>query len=815
VIRSSLLGLFESHFGLALILIKVSIVFGAGFLLAHLARRRSAEVRHFVWMSTLLGALAMPLVPFVLPRFEWPILSPVQASETVTRPQLGRPSPVLESQGSKGPVSTPIEPDPSAAPILSVTRIWLAGALIVLVWCAIGHLALARIARRARAVMDDAWLALLEDTSRATKLNRPVRLLTSPSIDSPMTWGLRRPIVLLPETASTWTVERRRVVLLHELAHITRMDFLFQLIASMTCALYWFHPGAWSAARRLRYESEHACDDRAIRSGTPAADYASHLLCLALQSNARHWHEALAIGLARPSTLEARVRAVLNDDLTRRALSPRVRIGGSIVLGAFVLILSALTPVRAAVNSAVLEGPGPYPQPPEPEEVMSPEESEAPIEPERVIMGEDATPVVAANGSRWMVSRTLEAKPGEELELRLQAGGNVDIQGWDKQEVSVRAHVRGSDPGNIKVDIDKTESGVRVHAYIEPHSAIESSSNEFQIRVPRKFDLRLDSSGGGLHMSNVEGRFEGDTGGGEIVLEHVKGHASLSTGGSDIRVTDSHLSGDVNTGGGTVDLIRVNGGLVGSSGSGPVRHFDSKEAAEFDKLSRELKNLGENLEELTGSEVTVNAKELMDRSEALALHSKELAENSKELTERSEELTERSAELALRAVELSKSGGGITLTDIPRGATMSTGGGDVRIGRTAGPVVVSTGGGDMEIGPVYGSLHASTGAGDIQVRVAATDQTIDLSSGSGKITLEVPASFDGRIDLETAYTKGFGRATKIDCEWKLTRESNSDWDDQRGTPRRYVRAYGTLGDGHGRIRVSTVNGDIVLRRARQ
>src|SRR6185295_12746805 len=112
----------------------------------------------------------------------------------------------------------------------------------------------------------------------------------------------------------------------------------------------------------------------------------------------------------------------------------------------------------------------------------------------------------------------------------------------------------------------------------------------------------------------------------------------------------------------------------------------------------------------------------------------------------------------------------------------STGGGDVEIGRTAGPVVVSTGGGDMEIGPVNGSLDASTGAGDIQVRVAARDETIDLTSGSGKITLELPASFDGRIDLESGYTKSFGRAAKIDSEWKLTRESTTDWDDRQGTP---------------------------------
>jgi beta-lactamase regulating signal transducer with metallopeptidase domain len=769
VIRSLLEFVLSPHFALVLLLVKISIVFGMGFLLAHFLRHRSAAVRHFVWVTTLLGALAVPLATRVAPQLEWPILSPLSAPPINSSVTLVTPTSVPSDKTLNDPLPTPSESQSSVTPILSVTRIWLAGALLVAIWCAIGHLALWRLSRRARPVTDAAWLAVLEDASRAAKLGRPVRLLASPAIDSPMTWGFQRPIVLLPESASEWTLERRRVVLLHELAHIARKDFMVQLVASFTCALYWFHPGAWGAARRLRHESERACDDRAIASGTPAADYASHLLSLALQSKARHWHEAMAIGLTRSSTLEARVRAALDENLTRRALSPRVRVAGSIVLGAFVLLLSALTPVRAALYSAVVEGPPAYREPSEPTpsvEIVPPVPDVAPV-----AALENTIPVPASEDMQ-VVSRSVLVEPGERLDLRLLAGGNVDIEGWDEPLVRVRSHIKGPDADKIKVDVDRTPNGVQVNAYFAEHSLVETASNDFEIHVPRKFDLRLHSSGGGLRVSNVEGTFEGDTGGGEIVLDHVKGHASLSTGGSDIRVTDSHLDGEVSTGGGTVDLIRVKGGLVGSSGSGPVMSHDSNVGAEFDKLSEKLDDLGEHL-------------------------------------------ANSAAALADRPAEISKSGGGVTLDEIPRGATISTGGGDVEIGRTAGPVVVSTGGGDMEIGPVNGSLDASTGAGDIQVRVAARDETIDLTSGSGKITLELPASFDGRIDLESGYTKSFGRAAKIDSEWKLTRESTTDWDDRQGTPRRYVRGHAILGEGRGRVRVTTVNGDIVLRRAKQ
>ncbi len=76
-----------------------------------------------------------------------------------------------------------------------------------------------------------------------------------------MTCGAWHPVLLLPDAAENWPLERRRVVLLHELAHIKRLDWLTQTLAYIAGSLHWFNPLVWLAARRMRVEREQACDD--------------------------------------------------------------------------------------------------------------------------------------------------------------------------------------------------------------------------------------------------------------------------------------------------------------------------------------------------------------------------------------------------------------------------------------------------------------------------------------------------------------------------------------------------------------------------
>src|SRR5436190_22338595 len=135
----------------------------------------------------------------------------------------------------------------------------------------------------------------------------------------------------------------------HELAHVARRDSLAQLVARLVCTLYWFHPLVWIAERRLRAECERACDDRVVSLGTPATEYASHLLEVARSARAFGAPGFLSVAMARPSQLEGRLLAVLNGS--------RRRVGASRVARAVAFVVAALAMLPLAAFRPVAKDP--------------------------------------------------------------------------------------------------------------------------------------------------------------------------------------------------------------------------------------------------------------------------------------------------------------------------------------------------------------------------------------------------------------------------------------------------------------------------
>jgi hypothetical protein len=183
---------------------------------------------------------------------------------------------------------------------------------------------------------------------------RHVAVLQHQGSCMPMTWGLERPCILLPSEADDWPEDLLRTVMLHELAHIKRFDYLTQLIARLACALYWFNPLVWLAARRLRIERELACDDEVLRAGSRASDYAGHLLEMALSLRARPFLASVA--MARRSQLSARLRAVLDAGRARGALTSRFVVSATLCAALVALAVAAASPARNAADSSGASG---------------------------------------------------------------------------------------------------------------------------------------------------------------------------------------------------------------------------------------------------------------------------------------------------------------------------------------------------------------------------------------------------------------------------------------------------------------------------
>ena len=166
------------------------------------------------------------------------------------------------------------------------------------------------------AVSDREWTSLLDDCAARIGVGRAVSLRRSLTQLMPVTVGTLAPSIVIPADADGWDEDRRRAVLLHELAHIARQDCLTQMLAAIACAVYWFHPGVWYVARRLRIEREVACDDRVLAAGAHAPEYAGHLLELAYSWSGRR-APALVVGMASSRKLEGRMRAILDPARNR------------------------------------------------------------------------------------------------------------------------------------------------------------------------------------------------------------------------------------------------------------------------------------------------------------------------------------------------------------------------------------------------------------------------------------------------------------------------------------------------------------------
>jgi N-acetylmuramoyl-L-alanine amidase/beta-lactamase regulating signal transducer with metallopeptidase domain len=361
------------------LLVKTTLLLLTAGAACYALRRASAATRHLVWSVALGGVLLVPILSLSLPQWKvaWSHVSASATIEPMAAPQapllplaptdasavsqVTPPSALVSDESESLPAVALVSqavPVPTSGHQLSAFTyalgiglfVWLIGLLAVLGQLFVGLSRLARIDRHS-IPLEHRELQVAENVRGRMGLRRPVRFLRAAeatAVAVPVTWGILRPVVLLPAQSNAWSEDCLRAALLHELAHVSRWDWPTQLIARLACALYWWHPLVWWAARQAREESECACDDLVLGTGMKAADYAQRLVEVVRSLPVGAPTRTVAVAMAQPSEVEGRVKAVLATGKDRSHLSQRRLTLTLMMLGFLLLPLSTLRPVLRA-----------------------------------------------------------------------------------------------------------------------------------------------------------------------------------------------------------------------------------------------------------------------------------------------------------------------------------------------------------------------------------------------------------------------------------------------------------------------------------
>jgi TonB family protein len=246
--------------------IKSTVLLAAALLGMRFLRGRDAAVRHLICLVALVSAAVAPLLVLWSPH--WSFLISIPAGPR-------------GATGSAHSVATGLWSWP-----VVLAAIWALGTFIMTVRGVGGWVILLRTRRRST--------HFLEGDGAEVRIG---------NVTTPLTCGVLRPLILLPENAPDWDESRLRAVLLHESAHVHRRDCVAKYVAQASRALLWWNPLTWMVAARLNYEQELACDDAVLAAGVSADSYATILLDVV-----RECSSSLVLGCAMGNNSAAALR---------------------------------------------------------------------------------------------------------------------------------------------------------------------------------------------------------------------------------------------------------------------------------------------------------------------------------------------------------------------------------------------------------------------------------------------------------------------------------------------------------------------------
>ncbi len=254
---------------------------------------------HFIWEGAVLAALLMAALRVLraepaqrrytlacLILAAMPVAFAVTLAVTWTRRPVAIAMPIhwVPVPTATSPIDVPA-PRSSWSSMLDrlawLVPVWFAGVAFFYARGLAGWAAVRRLRRRGVCAPPTEWQARLDELATRLRISRTVVLLESCFTDTPVLVGYLRPVILLPVGCLTGlSVAQVECILLHELAHVVRHDYVVNLLQSLVEGLLFYHPAVWWVSNVVRVERENCCDDRVVELMGDARAYAATLAVL-------------------------------------------------------------------------------------------------------------------------------------------------------------------------------------------------------------------------------------------------------------------------------------------------------------------------------------------------------------------------------------------------------------------------------------------------------------------------------------------------------------------------------------------------------
>lgn len=322
-------------------------------------------------------------------------------------------------------------------PLLAV--LYLLGLVLMISRFGINIMQLRKLRTNGLTAVDHSWDEWINKYREQFSIPRPVQMFFSEYVNVPIVMGTLKPIILLPFTSlSHLSTEQLETILLHELAHIKRHDYLFNIFQNVVEAFLFFNPFMWWISSIVRREREHCCDDMVIANTSYPLSYAKALAALENSRQQATYSMAVA-ATGQKNQLFNRIKRIM--EMKKKSLNYSQLAITVLIVGALALTMLCFSPGFAQTNS---------------KKDKAKQESSTTITHQKIIVIDD-------NGNKKEYNSVQELPAEQKNKLRKELGSNDVTTKSVVTTVTNKSDENDTDLGNtINIAISNAMSGVNM-----------------------------------------------------------------------------------------------------------------------------------------------------------------------------------------------------------------------------------------------------------------------------------------------------------------------------------------------------------------